>query len=73
MSKVATIAAQISKRRILCRISIEVLEDRFDASREEPMVAVARNRATLQAIAKRLIEAETFEEDGSVVILREHL
>ena len=64
----ATIAAQIDKRRILCRISMDVLKAKFRASPEEPMSAVAKNRSTLQAKARILIEKQAFEEDGSIVI-----
>jgi hypothetical protein len=68
MTKVATIAAQVDQRRILCRISMEVLQKKFHASADEPMRAVAENRSVLQAKAKILIESEAFEEDGSIII-----
>lgn len=68
MTKVATIAAQVDQRRVLCRISMEVLQKKFQASPDEPMRAVAENRSVLQAKAKILIESEAFEEDGSIII-----
>jgi hypothetical protein len=68
MTKVATIAAQVDQRRVLCRISIDVLQKKFHASANEPMRAVAENRSVLQAKARMLIENEAFEEDGSIVI-----
>ena len=68
MTKVATIAAQVDQKRVLCRISLELLQKRFRASADEPMRAVAENRAVLQAKARKLIESEAFEEDGSIVI-----
>ena len=68
MTKVATIAAQVNKKRVLCRISMEVLKKKFHASADEPMLAVAENRAVLQAKARVLIENKAFEEDGSIVI-----
>jgi hypothetical protein len=68
MTKVATIAAQVDKRRVLCRISIELLREKFQATDEEPMRAVAENRSELQATARKIIENESFEEDGSIVI-----
>ena len=68
MTKVATIAAQVDQRRVLCRISLELLKKRFRASEDEPMRAVAENRSVLQAKARKLIENEAFEEDGSIVI-----
>jgi hypothetical protein len=68
MTKVATIAAQVDQRRVLCRISMEVLQKKFQASTDEPMRAVAENRSVLQAKARILIESESFEEDGSIII-----
>jgi len=68
LTKVATIAAQVDKRRVLCRISMEVLQKKFHASMNEPMRAVAENRSLLQARARILIENNAFEEDGSIII-----
>ena len=68
MTKVASIAAQVDQRRVLCKITLEVLQKRFQASVDAPMRAVAENRALLQAKAKILIEAEAFEEDGSILL-----
>ncbi len=68
VTEVATIAAEVSKRRVSCRISFKILQERFDASAEDPMRAVAENRAAIRAIARKLIEREAFEEDGSILI-----
>ena len=68
MTNVATIAAQVSDRRVLCRVSMEVLQDKFSASDEAPMVAVTQNRNVLEAAAKTLIEKKVFEQDGNIVI-----
>jgi hypothetical protein len=68
MTKVATIAAEVDKRRVLCTISMEVLQKKFHASTDEPMRAVAENRSVLQAKARMLIENKAFEEDSSIII-----
>ena len=68
MTKVATIAAEQNKKRILCRISMEVLKKKFRASEENPMQAVAENRSVIREAAKKLIEGRRFEEDGSIVV-----
>ncbi|GMQ75425.1 MAG: hypothetical protein BMS9Abin01_0675 [Gammaproteobacteria bacterium] len=68
MTKVASIAAQVDQRRVLCKISMEVLQKKFQASADEPMRAVAENRSLLQAKARILIENEAFEEDGSILL-----
>lgn len=68
MTKVATIAAQVDQKRVLCRIPMDVLQKKFRATAEEPMLAVAENRSAIQAKARTLIESQSFEEDGSIVI-----
>ncbi len=68
MTKVATIAAEQNKKRILCRISMEVLKKKFRASDDDPMRAVADNRLVIREAAKKLIEGRHFEEDGSIVV-----
>ena len=62
------LAAQVDQRRVLCKITMEVLQKVFQASVDHPMRAVAENRAVLQAKARILIEAEAFEEDGSILL-----
>jgi len=73
MTTVATIAAEVNKRRILCRISLDVLRKKFKASADEPMVAVAENRLLLQDAARKLIDSKAFEEDGSIIIRQREL
>lgn len=68
MTKVATIAAEVNKRRVLCRVSLAVLQKRFHTSVDDPMRTVAENRSTLRAAARKLIEKQAFEEDGSIVL-----
>lgn len=67
-TKVATVAAEVNKKRVLCRISLGSLRDKFGSSEEEPMRFVARHRSAIQEAASRLIENEIYEEDGSVLI-----
>jgi len=68
ITKTATVAAEANKKRVLCRISLESLRDKFGASEDEPMRFVARHRSAIQEAARRLIESETYQEDGSVLI-----
>jgi len=68
MTKVATIAAEVDKKRILCRISLEIMIDRYGASKEDPMQSVVQHREAIQEAARTLIENQVFEEDGSVLI-----
>ena len=68
ITKVATVAADVDKNRVLCRISLKVLRDQFDASAETPMQSVAQHRMVIQEAARMLIENGAYEEDGSVLI-----
>ena len=68
LTKVATVAAEVNKNRVLCRISFDVLRKKFRATKDDPMRAVAENRDSIRAAAKRLIESKAFEDDGSIVV-----
>jgi hypothetical protein len=70
LTKVVTIAAEVNKKRVLCRISLEILRDKFghSDSKEEPMRSVALHRTAIQDAARKLIESSDYEEDGSVLI-----
>jgi len=68
MTRVATVAAEVNKNRVLCRISLEILRDKFGVSEEEPMQSVAKHRKAIQEAARKLIKSEGYEEDGSILI-----
>lgn len=67
-TKMATIAATVDKKRVLCRISLDILRDSFGASEEDPMRSVDKYRTNIQEVAMKLIESENYEEDGSILI-----
>ena len=73
IAKMATIAAQVNKQRVLCRISQKTLRNKYGASKDEPMQSVAQHRIAIQDAAKMLIESNSFEEDGSILILERDL
>jgi hypothetical protein len=68
LTKVATVAANVGKKRVLCRISLGILRDKFGASEEDPMRSVSEHRTAIQEAARMLIETERYEEDGSILI-----
>jgi Protein of unknown function (DUF1488) len=68
LTKVATVAANVGKKRVLCRISLKILRDKFGASKDEPMRSVIQHRMAIQQAARKLIEDERFEADGSILI-----
>jgi hypothetical protein len=68
MTKMATVVAEVDKKRVLCRISSESLKVKFGASDDKLMQSVVQHRVAIQEAAKRLIERDDYEEDGSVLI-----
>jgi hypothetical protein len=68
VTEVATIAADVSGRRVSCRISIEDLIKKFQVSSNNPMQSVTQYRTEIESAAKDLIAKKDFEEDGSVTI-----
>jgi len=68
MSKMATIAADVDKKRVLCRISLKILRDKFNASEENPMRSITQHRVTIEEAARKRIEYGDYEEDGSILI-----
>lgn len=59
---------EVDKKRVLCRISSESLRVKFGASENKLMQSVVQHRMAIQEAAKRLIERDDYEEDGSVLI-----
>ncbi|MES9845602.1 MAG: DUF1488 family protein [Candidatus Sedimenticola sp. 6PFRAG5] len=68
MTSMATVAADVDKERILCRISLEILEEKFGTLEDPPMRSLVSHRAAIQVAARKLIENAAFEEDGSILI-----
>lgn len=67
-TKIATIAATVDKKRVLCRISLDILRDSFGAMDEDPMQTVDKYRTNIQEAAVKQIENENYEKDGSIFI-----
>ena len=68
LTKMATVAVDVNKKRVLCRISLESLTDKFGSSEGEPMRLLIRHRPAIQEAATRLIENKIYEVDGSILI-----
>jgi hypothetical protein len=58
-TKVATIAATVDKQRILCRVPLKILHDKYGPTDENPMHCVNRHREAIH---------NEYEKDGSVLI-----
>jgi hypothetical protein len=68
VTRVATIAAQVGGKRVSCRIASTVLQKKFDVSPDTSMEAVTEYRLLIETAARKLIEKEAYEKDGSILI-----
>jgi plasmid replication initiation protein len=68
LTKMATIVAEVDKRRVLCRISFESLRAKFGVSDDKFIQTVAHHRSEIQDAARNLIQRQNYQEDGSVLI-----
>lgn len=68
MHNVATIAVDIDKTRVLCRISRDVLRLFCTDKAVDPMLILKDHRSIFEDKALKLIEDKAFEKDGSLVI-----
>ncbi len=68
LHEVATIAIEVDKKRVLCRIPKEVLRLVCSDKALDPMNILKDNRALFESKAVKLIEDKSFEEDGSIKI-----
>lgn len=68
VTKVATIAAVVSGRRVSCRVKFADIRKKFHIFSNEPMKSVTEHRIEIEKAARLLIEKKNFEEDGSIMI-----
>jgi hypothetical protein len=68
VTNVATIAADVSGRRVSCRIKINDLRKRFHIFVDEPMQSVTNYRVEIESAARKLIDKMDYEDDGSIMI-----
>jgi transcriptional regulator with XRE-family HTH domain len=62
-------SGQDNKKRVLCRVSREALEDHFsEGGRLRPEAAFKKNRSGIEALARRKYVTGQREPDGSVLI-----
>lgn len=72
-TEVATIAAQVSGKRVSCKIAYADIKRKFKILSETPMETVGTYRKEVEAAARRLIENKKYETDGSINISYEDL
>ena len=61
------IVAQVDGRRVMCNIPLDLLHQRF-GDEESPINLVTANRPAFEAAARKVIESNRFESDGSVLL-----
>ena len=59
MTKMATVVADVDKKRVLCRISSESLRIKFGASDDKLMQSVVQHRVEIQDAANGLLSGMT--------------
>lgn len=60
--------ADLSGKRIVCKISYEALTDHFGGSPSDPLSSFKQNRAAIERIATRLIEGGRVSDDNVLII-----
>ena len=73
MHEVATIAVDVDKKRVLCRISKEVLKLIAKDKTADPMNILSENRYLFEAKARALIENNLYEDDGNIIIKKKDM
>lgn len=66
-------AGRDGERTVPCAISLEALEDHFDADERNPIRAFRANRGRIEHEARRKYLAGQVEADGSVLVRTEDL
>ena len=67
-TKVITIAAQVSGKRVSCRVSFRDIKKKFHVFNDDAMAVAKQHRTELENAARKLINSNSYEEDGSIRI-----
>jgi Protein of unknown function (DUF1488) len=67
-TEIVTIAAQVSGKRVSCRIAYADIKTKFPVLAETPLETVVNYRADIETAARKLIENKKYEKDGSIKI-----
>ena len=68
VTEVITIAAQVSGNRVSCRIDFADIKSKFKEVSEEPLITAKTYRKEIETAARKLIENNNYEKDGSILI-----
>lgn len=67
-TEIVTIAAQVSGKRVSCRIAYVDMKSKFPELADTPLETVIKYRTEIETAAKNLIENKKYEKDGSIKI-----
>ena len=68
VTKIITIAAQVSKKHVSCRVLLKDLKVKFHVFKDNPMEIASEHRVEIENAARKLIGNNSYEEDGSIRI-----
>ncbi|MCZ6802782.1 MAG: DUF1488 family protein [Proteobacteria bacterium] len=68
VTEVITIAAEVGGNRVSCRIDFADIKSKFKEVSEEPLIIVKTYRKEIESAARKLIENNNYEKDGSILI-----
>lgn len=69
VTKTITIAAQVHGKRVSCRVAVKDLKVKYRVFNNDPMAIARECRTEIENAARKLIENNSFEKDGSILIL----
>ena len=69
ITKTITIAAQVNGKRVSCRVAVKDLKVKYRVFKHDPLVIASECRTEIENAARKLIENDSFENDGSILIL----
>ncbi|MFT5394911.1 MAG: hypothetical protein ACI85N_000090 [Gammaproteobacteria bacterium] len=67
-TEIITIAAQVSGKRVSCRIAYADIKTKYPVVADTPLETVIKYRKEIENAAKELIENKKYEKDGSIKI-----
>jgi hypothetical protein len=67
-TEIITIAAQVSGKRVSCRIAYADVKTKFPVLADTPLKTVVTYRTEIETAARKLIENKKYEKDGSIKI-----
>ncbi len=67
-TEIITIAAQVSGKRVSCRIAYADIKTKFTNLADTPLETVIKYRTEIEAAARNLIENKKYEKDGSIKV-----